>query len=193
MRIRLIPILTLLLAAAAPAAAQETQALRSDAGFTLELPAAWRRMDDAELEAVRGAMTRSGRPITYDAAFDLTRPRSPRAMVVVGRVPVGQRITLRDFAAAFQQGQAEERRQAAAAGRAPDPANATSWDEENGIGWVRSALPAGNGPPAFSLSAGTLTPSGDTMITLVFFGPESADESRVRAELLAALRTMRAN
>ncbi|HEX6041956.1 hypothetical protein [Longimicrobium sp.] len=184
----------LVLLAAAPAAAQQTRAFRSTAGVSLELPAGWTRAPEETMAMLRRRLTATGSTITYEAGFragDAPFPAPP--MVVIGFAPLPRRTTLEQFGADFGSDEAQEEAQATADGRMPGVNVSTMrWDAQNGIGWVRAAFPEGQAI-GYSLMAATLLPSGDRMFAVVYYGVRGDDEARVRADLTAALRSLRAD
>jgi hypothetical protein len=190
MRIRsLLPLIALL--AAAPAAAQSTQAYESDAGFVVELPAAWQRMAESDLVAVRRSVGRFGTALTIEAGYRVAASGVPFA--VVGRMDLDDPITLEEFGAAFLAAGAQEHMQDAIdqtpAAQAGGRIAAPIWDASNGVVWTRVSLETS--APAFSWSAATLHPGGRAMIVCTYYGSKGEDEARVRADLLAIIRSLR--
>lgn len=191
MRLRsLLPLLVLF--AAAPAAAQQTQTFRSTSGVSLELPARWTRASEEAMEALRRRFPDNGTSITYEAGYRAgSAPFPAPPMVVIGWAPLPRRTTLEAFGRDFQSPEARDEAQATADERmAGVDVAPMRWDAENGIGWVRAAFPEGQ-PMAFSLMASTLHPSGDRMFAVVYYGARGEDEALVRADLAAALRSLR--
>lgn len=180
--------------AAAPAAAQGTQTYRSEAGFSLELPAHWVRMPDSALDAVRRSNAQSDRPVAYEAVYrgsDSPFPAPPVIYLAWGQL--GRKVTVEQFGAEFAGQGAREEMQAGAdtlPARARRPLE-TSWDAENRIAWIRRALRPDGQLPAFVWLAATLHPDGDRMIALTYYGAAGEDEDRVRADLRAILHSLR--
>jgi hypothetical protein len=188
----------LVLFAAAPAAAQQTRTFHSGTGLSLELPAQWTRVADEALEGVRREAARAGSPVTYEAGFSVSDAPFPAPPIVaVAWAPLPRKMTPREFGADFAADDAREEAQASVdetpAARLNTRVSSTSWDAENGIAWMRASMQSDGRTPAFSLMASTLHPSGDRMFALVYYGARGEDEARVRADLTAALRSLRAD
>jgi hypothetical protein len=194
MRIRSLIALSILFAAA-PAAAQDTRTYRSEAGFSVEVAAHWTRLPDSALAAPRRSNAGSARPILYEAAYqagDAPSPEPPVVFLAWGQMR--RKVTVEEFGAEFAGQAAREETQAAAGDtlstRARRPVE-TSWDAEDRIAWVRTALRPEGRAPAVIWLATTLHPAGDRMIALTHFGAEGQDEDRIRADLRAILRSLR--
>jgi hypothetical protein len=194
MRIRSLLALAVVFAAA-PAAAQDTQTYRSEAGFSVELPAHWTRMPDSALDVPRRSNAGSARPIMYEAAYragDAASPEPPVVFLAWGQMR--RKVTAEEFGAEFATQAAREEREAPAGDapstRARRPVE-TSWDAEDGIAWVRTALRPEGRAPAVIWLATTLHPAGDRMIALTHFGGEGEDEDRIRADLRGILLSLR--
>jgi hypothetical protein len=192
MRLRaLLPLMALL--AAAPAAAQQTQTFRSEGGFALDLPAGWTRLPDAAAEGARRSNAGSGTPINYDAVFgvsDAPWPAPPN--VFVAWAELEKPTTPEEFGAPFREAGAQAELQAGIGGRkGGGRVDAPRWDAENGIAWVRRTLRSDGTSAVFVLMAMTLHPERDRMVSLVYYAAPDEDEARVRADLLAALRSLR--
>jgi hypothetical protein len=196
MRIRTLTLALLAaILAAAPAAAQQTQAYHSEAGYTVQLPAAWRRMPAAELREVRRAASQSGAPLTIEAAYRAGEPGAAMPYTAIARVDLGETITREQFGAFFANSQAQAAMQEAVdqtpAAKHGGRVGAPRWDEENGIVWSRVGMQSNGSTPAYSWSAGTLHPSGRVMVIFVYYGAPDDDEARARAALLAIVRSLR--
>jgi hypothetical protein len=187
MRRSLIPLIALF--AAAPVAAQQTQAFHSEAGYTVQLPAAWQPLPDAVIEALQQASERAGEGVTVEAGYRITDV----SFLVISWLDVGQTITPEEFAeevtgataqAQMQEG-AELLRQGMSVG-------APIWDAENRTVWARSQVPAsGQTAAQFSWGASTLHPDGRTVVVFAISAVSGADEARVRADLLQIVRSLR--
>jgi hypothetical protein len=185
----LLPLAALL--AAAPAAAQPTQTYESDAGYVMEVPAAWQRMPESDLAGVRREVGRFGMALTIEAGYRVGASGVP--FTAVGRMDLDDPITLEEFGAAFLAAGAQEAMQdaldqtpaAQAGGRVAAPV----WDAPNGVVWTRVALETH--APAFSWSVATLHPDGRAMIICIYYGSKGEDELRVRNDLLAIIRSLR--
>lgn len=185
---RLVPLIALF--AAAPAAAQQTQGFRSDAGYSLELPAHWVRVPDEALEGPQATLD--------DGVYEAGYRAGPRAWPVppifgIARIDVPEVMSREDFVEAFAGAQARADMQAglnettSAEGRL----NAPRWDAENEIVWVRLALEStGSGPP-FAWMAIKRVLGGRAVIMLMYYGAQGEDEARVRADLLGIARSLR--
>lgn len=194
MRIR--PLLLLALLAATPAAAQQTQTFHSETGVSLELPAGWTRVPDRALEGIRRQAVQAGSPVNYEAGYrasDAPFPDAPLVAVAWARLP--RRTTQEQFGAEFAtegaRDEAQESIDETPAARVNARVSSTGWDAENGVAWMRASMESNGRSPAFSWMASTLHPSGDRMFAVVYYGAPGEDEDRVRADLLAALRSLR--
>jgi hypothetical protein len=187
MRRFLIPLIALF--AAAPVAAQQTQAFRSEAGYTVQLPAAWRPLPDAVVEALQQAGAHAGEEVTLEAGFRI----ADASFLLISWFDVGQTITLEQFAeemtGATAQAQMQEglelMRQGARVG-------APIWDAENRTLWARSQAPStGQTAARFIWSASMLHPHGRTVVVFAVSALTGADEARIRADLLQIVRSLR--
>jgi hypothetical protein len=191
--------LLLPLFAAVPVTAQSTQEFRSTAGgYTLQIPAAWRRMPQTELNRLRQSGPEAAQAImgqSIEALYKVTNSRERFPGLAVATVDLGRRFSRAQFREATTGAQAQAEMQAAADGViAADRAARTGvpvWDEENAASWTRVAHPTDGRLPPFSYGVGVLHPNGRTMITLSYTGAPGEDEARVRADLLAIVRSLR--
>lgn len=191
MRIRrLFPLLAIL--AAAPAAAQQTQGFRSDAGYSLELPAQWARVPDEALAGPQATLDVGMYEVGYRAG-----PRAWPAPPIFGiaRIDVPEGISQEDFVAAFAGARAKADMQAGVndtpAAGAEGRVDAPRWDAENGIVWVRLDLESDGYTPAFAWTAIKRLSSGRAVVMLLYYGAQGEDEARVRADLLGIARSLR--
>ena len=188
MRLRTL-LLVLALLAAAPAAAQQTQTYRSAGGFALDLPAAWTRMPDDALDVVRQTGTGGAMGIVYEAGFQVSEevawPAPP--YVAIAWAPLEQPMTREQFRADLVGPAAREEIQSGAHANLHMP----QWDAETGTAWVRMVRRPDQPSIAFAWAGVALHPAGDRMVLLAYFGAHGEDEERVRAGLLAAMRTLR--
>jgi hypothetical protein len=187
MRRFLIPLIAVF--AALPVAAQQTQAFHSEAGYTVQLPAAWQPLPGAVIEALREESERLGEGGAVEAGFR----RTDASVLVISWVDVGQKITLEEFAeqvtGASGQAQMQEGveliRQDARVG-------VPIWDAENRTVWARSQVPAtAQGAAQFSWSASMLHPNGRMMVVFALSARPGEDEDRIRADLLHIIRSLR--
>ncbi|HEX2078846.1 MAG TPA: hypothetical protein VHG08_14080 [Longimicrobium sp.] len=197
MPIRTLAVLTAALLAATPAAAQPTQAFHSDAGYTVQLPAAWRRMPEAELREVRRAATRSGVPLTIEAAYRAGEPGEVLPYAALATLDLGETITPEQFGAFFASPRAQAAMQEAAdqtpAAQHGGRIGLPTWDAENGIVWSRMGMQSDGRSPAYSWSAATLHPDGRTMVMFIYYGAPDDDETIARDHLLAIARSLHAD
>lgn len=191
MRRMLIALIALL--AAAPVSAQQTQAFHSDAGYAVQLPAGWRQMTDAEVEVMRQTGGRAAQPFTIEAGYRVTD--SPFPYIVLAWADAGQTITPEQFAEALTGRQAQELMQEGAdAARPGSRVDVPTWDAENRTIWSRSQLTSGQASAtAFSWTAATLHPNGSTVVALAYYAAPGEDERRIRADMLAIIRSLRAD
>jgi hypothetical protein len=187
MRPFLIPLIALF--AAGPVAAQQTQAFRSEAGYTVQLPAAWQPLPGAVTEALRQASTRLGEGITVEAGFRVT----DASFLVISWVDVGQEITLEEFAeqvtGATAQAQMQEGVELM---RQNARVDVPIWDAENRTVWARSQVPGTARTAAqFSWSASMLHPNGRSVVVFALSATPGEDEDRIRADLLQIVRSLR--
>jgi hypothetical protein len=192
MRRMLIALIALL--AAAPVAAQQTQAFHSEAAeYTVQLPAGWRQMPDAEVEVIREAGARAGQPFTVEAGYRVTDSPTGFPFMVLAWTDAGQTLTPEQFAEALTGKQAQELMQEGAdAARPGSRVDAPTWDAENRTVWSRSQMPSGQGAATpFSWTAAMLHPNGSTVIALAYYAAPGEDEGRIRADMLAIVRSLR--
>jgi hypothetical protein len=191
MRRFLIPIIAACLAAA-PAAAQQTQAFHSPAAdFTVQLPAAWRPLPDAVIAALQQSSARAGEGLNVEAGYRVTGT----SFLVISWVDMGQEVTPEQFAqettgASAQAGMQE----GAGLVREGARVGAPVWDAENRTVWTRSEVPpSGQAAGQVSVSALTLHPNGRTVVTFALSAAQGQDEARMRAHLLQVVRSLRAD
>jgi hypothetical protein len=196
MHLRPLAVLIAVLAAAPAAAAQQTQPYRSDAGYTVQLPASWRRMPEAELREVRRAAAASGMPLTIEAAYRIKRG-ADLPFAAIARMDLGETVTREDFGAAVAGASSQAAMQEAVdqtpAARLGGRMDVPVWDEENGIIWARMGMRSDGRSPSFSWSTATLHADGRTMIAFVYYGDPATSEAQARADLLAMMRSIRAD
>jgi hypothetical protein len=191
MRIRLIPVL-LALVAAAPVQGQSTWTYHSDGGYAVELPAHWTRVPDEALDAVR--QSDPGEDATYEAGFRLTdAPWPAPPIAAIARVDIPTEITLEEFAAEFTAADAQAEMQDAIEETPAQGARVgvPRWDAATGAAWTRVTLRSDGATPAFAWSAMMPAPSRRAMIVLMYYGAPGADEMPVVADLKAIVRSLR--
>jgi hypothetical protein len=172
---------------AVPAAAQQTQAFHSgDAGYTVQLPAGWRQMPDAEIVPMRDAGAAAGQPFTLEAGYRVTDSPTGWPFVTLSSLDLGQTFTTEQFGAAVMGAHTRGQSQPGVDGVRVD---APTWDAENRTVWSRTRM-ASDG--RFTLTASTLHPDGGAMVVLVYYGAPGEDEVRVRADLLHIVRSLTA-
>lgn len=193
MRRILIPLVALF--AAAPLAAQQTQAFESEAGYTVQLPAGWRQMPDAEVEVMRQAGAQAGQPFTLEAGYRLTDSPTGFPFMVMAWMDLGQTITPEAFGQAITSAQAQATMQEGADAMGTGArVDAPTWDAENRTVWARSQMPAeGQTATPFSWTATTLHPDGSTMIVFAYYAAPREQDARIRADLLAIIRSLQAD
>lgn len=193
MRRFIIPLVALL--AATPAAAQQTQAYHGRAGYTVQLPAEWRRMTDVEMRDARQTAQQAGLPITLEAGYRVTDSATGWPWMAVGAIDVGVTITQEDLAAAIMRGaahaHAQERVNQMPVGERNPRLDVPTWDAENGIGWARLTVPSEGRASPFNLVAMTLHPNGRTIVEFIYFSAPGEDEGPARAYLLQIVRSLR--
>ncbi|HYR07518.1 MAG TPA: hypothetical protein VEQ60_07110 [Longimicrobium sp.] len=187
MRRFLIPLIALF--AAAPVAAQQTQAFRSEAGYTVQLPAAWRPLPDAVVEALQQAGAQTGEGVTLEAGFRIT----DASFLLISGFDVGQTITLEQFVEEVTVATAQAQMQEGVELMRKDArVDAPIWDAENRILWARTQAPStGQRAARFSWSASMLHPDGRTVVVFAVSAVTGADEARIRADLLQIFRSLR--
>ena len=188
MRRLLIPLIALF--AAAPAAAQQTQAFRSEAGYTVQLPAAWRPLPDAVVEALQQAGAQAGdEGVALEAGFRI----ADASFLLISWFDVGQTITLEQFAEEVTVATAQAQMQAGVELMRQDArVDAPIWDAENRTLWARTQAPStGQRAARFSWSASMLHPNGRAVVVFVVSAVTGADEARIRADLLQIIRSLR--
>jgi hypothetical protein len=198
MRIRTVALL-LTLFAAVPATAQSTQEFRSATGnYTLQVPQGWRRLPQAELNRLRQSASGPAQELvgqTFEALYKVRDSRERFPGMAVATVDLGQRLTRAQFRQATTGAHAQAQMQSATdATLAVDRAATMGvpvWDEENAASWTRVAHSTDGRLPPFTYAVGVLHPDGRTMITLSYTGAPGEDEARVRADLLAIVRSLR--
>jgi hypothetical protein len=181
--------------AALPAAAQDTQAFHStDAAYTVQVPAAWRRMPEADVETMRQAGAAMGMPFTLEAGYRLTDSPNGWPFIVMAWMDLEGEFTPEEFGTMITDAHAEAQQ----AGGAPAPGHgridALTWHAENRTVWARTELPGGardEGP--FTWTALTLHPDGTRTVVLVYYATEGEDDARIRADLLRIVRSLRAD
>jgi hypothetical protein len=189
MRHLLIPLLTLF--AAAPVAAQQTQAFHSEAGYTVQIPAEWRRMPDAALREARHDAQAAGDGFALEAAYRV----SDVDVFLMAWFDAGETMTRDAFA--------EEMTDAAAHSQLQEGAdldgkgvrmNTPIWDAENWVSWTRAQRPAtASGVTQISWSVFALHPNGRRVLLFVYNSRLGADEARMRADVLQVVRSLRAD
>ncbi|HEU4880820.1 MAG TPA: hypothetical protein VFT45_01205 [Longimicrobium sp.] len=185
MRRFLIPLIALF--AAAPAAAQQTQAFHSaDAGYTAQLPAGWRQMPESEIQPMQQAGAAAGQPFTLEAGYRVTDSPTGWPFVTLSRLSLGRTFTPEQFGTAVMGAATRAQSQPGVDGVHAD---APEWDEENRTVWSRTAADDGR----FTLTASTLHPGGEAMVVLAYYGVPGEDEARVRADLLQIVRSLTAD
>ncbi len=191
MRLRgLLPLIVL--AVAAPAAAQETQTFRSEFGYSLDLPTRWTRVSADALDVVRQPGNFAARGGDLEAGYrvgDAPWPGLP--MVTVASLPLPRKVTLEEFAAEFSPEAREEAREALDS--AEVSMDAPRWDARNRIGWMRMVMGSDGGAPTVAFLATMLNPARDRVIYLLYYGVQREEEARVRTDLLAIARSLRAD
>ncbi|HEX5870000.1 MAG TPA: hypothetical protein VFY65_06285 [Longimicrobium sp.] len=182
-------LIALMLFAAAPVAAQQTQAFHStDAGYTVQLPAGWRQMPPTEVEQMRQAGAAAGMPFTLETGYRVTDSSTGWPFVAVAWMDLGQTFTPEQFREAVA-GAHEHAHQEADGVQIDAP----TWDAENRTIWSRTVMPS-DGPQApFTVTASTLHPDGGRMVVFAYYGTPGEDEARVRADLLQIVRSLRAD
>jgi|GEM_PF-5028866 len=188
-------IATFALFAALPAAAQDTQAFHGQAGYTVQLPAAWERMPAATVQALQQAGERAGSPYTMEAAFRATTGAAAFPYVAMAWLDLGQTLTPEQLAQAVTSahGQAAMQQGADAMG-AGARVDAPVWDAENRTVWVKSIMPPdGQAVTPWSLTASTLLPGGRKLVVFAYYAAPGEDDARARAALLAIVRSLRAD
>ena len=174
--------------AAAPVAAQQTQAFHStDAGYTVQLPARWRPMPDAEIQPMQQAGAAAGQPFTLEAGYRVTDSPTGWPFVTLSRLDLGRTFTPEQFGAAVMGAATRAQSQPGPDGVHVD---APEWDEENRTVWSRTTM-ASDG--RFTLTASTLHPDGGAMVVFVYYGAPGEDEARVRADLMQIVRSLAAD
>lgn len=181
--------------AVAPAAAQQTQAFHSmDAGYTVQLPAAWRRIPEADVEVKRQAGAAGGMPFTLETGYRVTDSPDGWPFIVMAWMDLEGEFTPEEFGTMVTDAHAEAQQ----AGGAPAPGqgriDALTWDAENRTVWARTEVPgSGPGEGRFTWTALTLHPDGTRTIVLVYYAARGEDEARIRAELLRIVHSLRAD
>jgi hypothetical protein len=192
MRIRFFSILALF-AAAPPAAAQATQTHTSPAGYTLQVPAAWRRVPDAALEELRRASAAAGTGMLVEARYLMTDSPSGLPATSVARMDLDETLTPEEFRAMFRDADAHATMEEAAEKAVPQAdlqANGPIWDGDNGIAWTRMELRAA-GRAVTGWIGAKLHPSGRTIIVLRYYAAPGRDVYAARASLLEIFRSLR--
>lgn len=181
--------------AAAPAAAQQTQAFHSEAAYTVQLPASWRRMPDEEVEVLRQVGAQAGMPFTLEAGYRVTNSPTGWPFIAMAWMDLGQTVTPEEFGAGVTGAAAQATMQEGADQVAEGSrVGAPTWDAENRIVWTRSKMPASaQAVSPISWTAATLHPNGSTMILFAYYAAPGEDEARIRAELLRIIRSLRAD
>jgi hypothetical protein len=189
------PILIALAAAlfaALPAAAQDTQPFHSTgAGYTVQLPAAWRRMPDAEIDPLRRT---PGMPFTIEAGYRVTDSPTGLPLIALAWMDLGVTITREQFAEELTGADAQADMQVGADNVSPDVrsrVDAPVWDAQNGILWSRIQIESSPQATPFTWIASMLHPGGRIMLVFSYYGAPGEDEARVRADLLAIVRSLR--
>jgi hypothetical protein len=190
--------------AAAPAAAQPTQAAaaqdggtyRSSAGFILDLPAGWVRAPESAVEEVSRASGTLPPGLTYEAVFQTDRarwPAPPFAAIARGAAP--DWLTPEEFRRRGTAGRAQALLQSRAnrtdtlsTGRVGMRLGIPWWDETNRAAWMRAEIEATGG---FSWTVTMLHPSGGWMILIQYYAAAGADEEQVLAQLDGVIRSLR--
>jgi len=181
---------------AAPVTAQSTQEFRSTAaGYRLQLPAQWRRLPDEQANVVRRAAAQLGMTDPIEAVYRVTESPTLLPMVTVATLDLGERMSRQRFreemtgadARAGMQSGADIAATAERSGRMGVP----MWDEENGAVWTRGEMQSGGRSSAFAWTVAMLHPGGRKAITLTYTGVPGEDEARIRADLLAIVRSLR--
>lgn len=190
MRRFLIPLIALF--AAAPVAAQQTQTFHSEAGYTVQLPAALQPLPEAVTEALRQAAREAGAAeegITLEAGYRVT----DASFLLISWVDVGQTITLEEYAEMVTGATAQaEMQEGLELMRRTARVGVPIWDAENRTAWARAQVPGTARTAArYIWSASTLHPNGRTVVVFALSATRDEDEARVRADLLQIVRSMR--
>jgi hypothetical protein len=187
MRGLLIPLLALF--AAAPVAAQQTQAFHSEAGYTVQIPAEWWRMPDSALREARQGARVAGDGFAIEAAYRVTRGST----FAMAWFDAGETMTRDAFV--------EEMTDAAGHARLQEGADlagagarmtAPIWDAENELSWTRAQKPpTAQGVTRISWSVFALHPNGRIVLLFSYTSTLGADEARMRSDLLRVVRSLR--
>lgn len=193
MRIRHL-VLPFALFAAAPVTAQSTQEFHSAAGYTLQIPAGWRRLPESEVNLLRQSSAQAVAR-AFEAAYKVTHSRARIPFMAVATIDLGRQLTVAQFREQTTGPRVQAQMQAASdaviePGRTARTGVPT-WDEENGAAWTRVAHRSDGRSPPFTWSVGMLHPNRHTVIMLIYTGGPGEDEARVRADLLAIVRSLR--
>lgn len=200
MRRFLIPIIALF--GAVPISAQQTPAAaaqgastyRSEAGFSVDLPAGWVRAPASAVEEVSRAVPTPG--LTYEAVFQVGGsrwPAPPFATIARGVAP--EWLTPEEFRRRGTAGNAQAQLQSRAnradtlpTGRVGLRVGVPWWDEANRASWMRVEMEATGG---FAWTVMMLHPAGGTIIMIQYYAAAGADEEQVLAELDDVIRSVR--
>lgn len=189
MRSILLTSMALLLAA--PMAAQQTQEFHSEAGFTVQIPAEWRRMPDADLRVARQGARLSGDGFALEAGYRVTDVSA----FVMAWIDAGDTMTWDEFAEMMTgaTGQAQMQEGTELAGQ-DARLDAPAWDAENHVVWTRAQKPPSpQGLTPVSWSVFTLHPDRRMVLLFVYTSVLGEDEASMRATVLRVVRTIRAD
>lgn len=180
------------LAAAAPSAAQETQTFRSQFGYSLELPAQWKRVPDGALAVVRPTRAMAARGGIYEAGYqvaDAPWPAPPVLTVVSQALP--RKVTVEEFAAEFTPEARDEAQKAMGERAGEIRMGMPGWDANDRIGWMWMDTGLDGGVRTTAFTAAMLNPTSDRMILLGYYDVKRGDEARIRAQVFAIARSLR--
>jgi hypothetical protein len=180
--------------AALPATAQDTQAFHSTgAAYTVQVPAAWRPIPDADVEVMRQAGAAAGMPFTLEAGYRVTDSPSGWPFIVMAWVDLGEEITAEEFGTMVTDAHAEAQQAGGAPAQGEGRIDALTWDAENRTVWARTAILGRGGEEPFTWSTSTLHPDGTRAVVLAYYATPGEDEARIRADLLRIVRSLRAD